>query len=187
MRKIDEAKINKITLAVITLVKQQGLTNLTTAKVAKMAGVSPATLYIYYQDKTDMLSRIYELVKDDLHAGLLATLHATPVVLDQQLRAMLRYAVAQYRVHPQEAQFVQVLWNNPEALDEAARHHGTELDTALGQLFSAIVADNQYMDLSREAFEIIFSAPTQLLIRQPDVDTAEIEQMISVVIKAVHR
>ena len=47
MLKIDEQKKLKIKAAVMTLVDQDGLTNLTTAKVAKTAGVSPATLYIY--------------------------------------------------------------------------------------------------------------------------------------------
>lgn len=141
MRKIDEQKKLKIKAAVMTLVDQDGLTSLTTAKVAKTAGVSPATLYIYYQDKTDMLSRIYELVKDELHSGLLAELSATAPDLAAQLRTMLQFSVAQYRQQPRAAHFVQALWTNPEALDEQALHHGTELDSALGQLFTKLVAD----------------------------------------------
>ena len=187
MRKIDEQKKLKIKAAVMTLVDQDGLTNLTTAKVAKTAGVSPATLYIYYQDKTDMLSRIYELVKDELHSGLLAELSATAPDLAAQLRTMLQFSVAQYRQQPRAAHFVQALWTNPEALDEQALHHGTELDSALGQLFTKLAANQAYVNLSRPAFELIFATPTQLLLRQPTVSDDEVEQLIAVVIKAVQQ
>lgn len=74
MRTKDENKIKAIKDAVIALCEADGFTNLTTAKVAKRAGVSPATIYLYYQDKTDLLSRLYEEVKDDLHKALLVSL-----------------------------------------------------------------------------------------------------------------
>lgn len=187
MRKIDEQKKLKIKAAVIDLVEQNGLTNLTTAKVAQTAGVSPATLYIYYQDKTDMLSRIYESVKDELHAGLLVTLAAAPSDLTAQLRTMLQFSVTQDRRQPRAAQFVQTLWTNPESLDAAARQHGTELDSALGQLFAALVVDDHYAALSRDAFELFLSMPSQLLLRRPDVSEPEITHLIEVVIKAVQQ
>src|SRR5699024_7513431 len=70
MRKIDKNKQRAIKQAVFDLSQSEGLFNMTTAKIAKTAGVSPATIYLYYQDKTDLLSRIYEEVKTNLHDGL---------------------------------------------------------------------------------------------------------------------
>ncbi|GAX01574.1 TetR/AcrR family transcriptional regulator [Secundilactobacillus silagei] len=186
MRKIDEQKKLNITQAVIDLVEQDGLTNLTTAKVARVAGVSPATLYIYYQDKTDMLSRIYEIVKDELHDGLVSALEMVIDDLDQQIRAVIKFSVQQYRKYPREARFVQTLWNNPELLDDHAREYGTELDTVLGQLFQTILNSANYAALSESAFELLLATPTQLLLRKPEVQDKEIETLIEVIIRAIH-
>ncbi|EUJ29992.1 TetR/AcrR family transcriptional regulator [Listeria grayi] len=59
MRIKDEAKVTAISQAVFQITKQEGLNNASISKIAKLAGVSPATVYIYYQDKSDMLSKIY--------------------------------------------------------------------------------------------------------------------------------
>ena len=69
MRKIDENKKEAITQAVFQLTKEVGLVGLSIAKVAKIAGVSPATIYVYYKDKADMLSQILIGVKDILDEG----------------------------------------------------------------------------------------------------------------------
>ncbi|MFC6261581.1 TetR/AcrR family transcriptional regulator [Levilactobacillus fujinensis] len=187
MRKIDEQKKIKITEAVITLVERDGLTNLTTAKVAKTAGVSPATLYIYYQDKTDMLSRIYELVKDELHVGLLERLAGDAGQTGQQLKTIMAFSVAQYRRYPRRAQFIQTLWTNPEVLDERARQHGTELTTALGQLFQEVSQSSDYAALSQPALELLLATPGQLLLRQPQVSDKELTTLYLGIIRAVQR
>ncbi|MCI1136590.1 TetR/AcrR family transcriptional regulator [Enterococcus gallinarum] len=61
---------------------------MTTAKIAKNAGVSPATIYLYYQDKTDLLSRLYEEVKTNLHDGLEKVINKDSS-LDEQIQQMI--------------------------------------------------------------------------------------------------
>ena len=66
MRKIDVEKRNKVTQAVLQITMEDGLAGLSFDKLAKRAGVSSGTPYVYYRDKTDMLSCIYAQVWDVL-------------------------------------------------------------------------------------------------------------------------
>ena len=51
MRKKDDEKQNNIKKAVIKLILEEGFQGTSMSKIAKEAGVSPATVYIYYQNK----------------------------------------------------------------------------------------------------------------------------------------
>ena len=59
MRLRDEKKKEAIFDATIALVNEIGFAEASTAKIAKAANVSPATIYIYYKDKQDLLTSIY--------------------------------------------------------------------------------------------------------------------------------
>lgn len=59
MRKKDDNKMQNIKKAVIQMVQQEGLHGASVSKIAKAAGVSPATVYIYYVNKDAMLRDIY--------------------------------------------------------------------------------------------------------------------------------
>ena len=63
MRLRDEKKKEAIFDATIALVNETGFAEASTAKIAKAANVSPATIYIYYKDKQDLLTSIYIEVK----------------------------------------------------------------------------------------------------------------------------
>ena len=59
MRRKDDEKEKSIKEAVIKLILQQGFHGTSISKIAKEAGVSPATVYIYYENKEAMLQDIY--------------------------------------------------------------------------------------------------------------------------------
>ncbi|MBZ4187815.1 TetR/AcrR family transcriptional regulator [Niabella beijingensis] len=58
MRYRDENKIQAIRDSAIAMVAADGLENFGINRLAKAAGVSPATIYIYYKDKEDLLTSI---------------------------------------------------------------------------------------------------------------------------------
>ncbi len=60
MRKKDDEKQNSIKKAVIQLILKEGFHGTSISKIAKAAGVSPATVYIYYENKEEMLKDIYQ-------------------------------------------------------------------------------------------------------------------------------
>ena len=63
MRHKDEQKQQAIIEATITLVNETGFAAASVSKIAKEAGVSPATLYVYYRNKEDLILSTYVEIK----------------------------------------------------------------------------------------------------------------------------
>ncbi len=58
MRNRDELKIQQVHQKALELIVSEGLNGFSMQKLAKAAGVSPATLYIYYKDKDDLILQL---------------------------------------------------------------------------------------------------------------------------------
>lgn len=58
MRNRDENKVQAIRDSAVEMIANDGLENFSINKLAKAAGVSPATIYIYYRDKDDLITSI---------------------------------------------------------------------------------------------------------------------------------
>ena len=71
MRKKDDEKRNSIKKAVVEIILEQGMNGASISKIAKSAGVSPATVYIYYENKDEMLRDIYNEYAEDIFSHLL--------------------------------------------------------------------------------------------------------------------
>lgn len=71
MRKKDDEKQQNIKRAVIRLILEEGFHGTSISKIAKVAGVSPATVYIYYENKDMMLQDIYREYSEEVFLYLL--------------------------------------------------------------------------------------------------------------------
>ena len=71
MRTKDEKKRHAISHAAIDLVYTNGLANTPMSKIAKKAGVSPSTIYVYFENKDDMLNKLYLYSKEVFISALL--------------------------------------------------------------------------------------------------------------------
>jgi TetR/AcrR family transcriptional regulator, multidrug resistance operon repressor len=60
MRTRDELKENAVKEKALDLFVSEGFDGLSMQKLAKAAGVSPATLYIYYKDRDDLIIQLWE-------------------------------------------------------------------------------------------------------------------------------
>ncbi len=68
-RKKDDEKQRNIKNAVVHLILEEGFQGASISKIARCAGVSPATVYIYYDSKEEMLQDIYrECIGDAVHS-----------------------------------------------------------------------------------------------------------------------
>ncbi|MGK0466671.1 TetR/AcrR family transcriptional regulator [Clostridium sp.] len=72
MRRKDDEKEKSIKEAVVKLILEQGFHGTSISKIAKEAGVSPATLYIYYENKEIMLRDIYLEYSEEIFDYLLS-------------------------------------------------------------------------------------------------------------------
>ena len=75
MRRKDDVKEKSIKEAVIKLILKEGFHGTSISKIAKEAGVSPATVYIYYENKEVMLRDIYIEYSEEIMDYLLSKLN----------------------------------------------------------------------------------------------------------------
>ena len=71
MRTRDENKEEAIRQKAIEMIVKKGFDGLSMQKLAKEAGVSPATIYIYYKDRDDLIVRLWLGVMDQMVASTL--------------------------------------------------------------------------------------------------------------------
>lgn len=64
MRTRDENKEAAIREKALEMIVTDGFDGLSMQKLAKAAGVSPATIYIYYKNREDLLNSLYNLVNE---------------------------------------------------------------------------------------------------------------------------
>lgn len=75
MRRKDDEKEKSIKQAVVRLILQEGFHGTSISKIAKLAGVSPATVYIYFDNKEDMLKGIYYEYSEEIFDCLLDSIN----------------------------------------------------------------------------------------------------------------
>jgi TetR/AcrR family transcriptional regulator, repressor of fatR-cypB operon len=63
MRYLDANKKEKIMLAAIQLINEVGLAETSMAKIAQKAGVAAGTIYVYFENKDDMIKKLFLTVK----------------------------------------------------------------------------------------------------------------------------
>lgn len=112
MRVKDDTKQEALFLATIKLVNEIGFAASSVSKIAKEAGVSPATLYIYFKNKEDLILSTYIEIKRDMSVAVLAGIdESLPVrdILQQIWRAMFVYITA----NREEFRFTEQFANSP--------------------------------------------------------------------------
>lgn len=71
MRPRDENKIDQLREKAIETIARKGIEGLSMQKLAKDAGVSPATIYIYFKNREDMLQQLYQVVEQTFTTAML--------------------------------------------------------------------------------------------------------------------
>lgn len=82
MRTRDDKKIDALFEATVKTVNEIGFAASSVSKIAKEAGVSPATIYIYYKNKEDLLVSTYTAVKIRLSRAMLKDFDDTLPIRD---------------------------------------------------------------------------------------------------------
>lgn len=75
MRHKDEHKNQAIFDSTIQLINEVGFANLSMSKIANRAKISPATIYTYYDNKEDLVVKLYLDVKEKLSRSMIRNIH----------------------------------------------------------------------------------------------------------------
>ena len=112
MRYKDEAKQDAIIRATVKLVNEIGFVSSSVAKIAREAKVSPATIYIYYKNKEDLLVSTYIDIKQKLSEAILKDFDDTQPIRDI-LRGFWFKAFDFISRYPDNFQYTEQFANSP--------------------------------------------------------------------------
>ena len=112
MRVKDEKKFEAISQAAIHLIITEGLSGASMSKIAKQAGVSAATIYIYFTNKEEMLSELYRSCKQKMSVELLKNVD-TEGNIEKALRQLWRNLYRYIPTHAEEFSFLEQFENSP--------------------------------------------------------------------------
>lgn len=140
MRYKDDNKKENIFNATIELINEIGFSEISMSKIAKKAGVSSSTIYVYFENKNDMINKLYLTVKQKMSQQMFYGIDAsTPVkagfelVFRNYLNFLLKYK--DYFL------FIEQFANSP-LIQNLSREEGLSLFLPMYQLFERGKSEN---------------------------------------------
>ena len=183
MRKKDFEKEQRVKQAVIKLILEEGFEGASISKIARAAGVSPATVYIYYDNKEQMLTSIYQEYANSGYEYLMGQI-CTDMDGRQMLSSLLRGYYAYITQNTEIFRFVEQCSHCPSL--SAQEHH----DVCRGFDFFDCMKDRGVLRrYSNESLAAIMFSPVKAISMEfPTGDRrAEslLEELIQIVSEAI--
>lgn len=91
MRIKDEKKYESIILASMQQFREDGFAKASIAKIAKVAGVSPATIYIHFENKEDLILKLYLQLKKDMSEYVLSEVDLDGCIESEYKKIWMNY------------------------------------------------------------------------------------------------
>ena len=163
MRLRDENKIESIFDQALSMVVQVGFDGLSMQKLAKAAGVSPATIYIYFKDRDDLLLQLHKRERDKFFMFVMEGFDpemdfATGLTVQWKNRA--KYAID----HPDRAHFLEHFTFTP--LHERCRHEKNPVfKQGMKRFLEKAIANRELVNMSIEVYWSVAFAPLYNLVR----------------------
>jgi len=163
MRPRDENKEQLIRQKAIELIVDNGLDGFSVSKLAKAAAVSPATIYIYYKDKDDMITRLCIDVASKMLDYSFANFSPEmdfAVGLKVQWKNRMDYFIK----FPAEMEFIEIM-RYTHYYNEASKTLTTNFGAVLGPFMENSIRKKQLVALPFEVYWSIAFAPLYQLMK----------------------
>ncbi|MEO6731593.1 MAG: TetR/AcrR family transcriptional regulator [Ferruginibacter sp.] len=163
MRTRDENKERSIRDKALQIIVEQGLNGFSMQKLAKAAGVSPATIYIYFKDKEDL---VLQLVKEAGEKMTDITLkNFSPAMnFSEGLRVQWINRMKYCMKYPDQMHFLEQLRHSPYS-DKLNEMMGDKFKTAMGEFVSNAIKRKELVKVSVEVYWSIAFAPLYNLVK----------------------
>jgi AcrR family transcriptional regulator len=163
MRLRDENKEIAVRSAALKMIVKEGFMGMSMQKLAKEAGVSPGTIYIYFQDQQDLLNKLYIEVMDRTNAA--ALVNFDPLMnFDEGLKLLWMNRYRYYVKHPDDFHFIEQFVNSP-LIKQAAEQEDATYRKQMKIFYNNAVNKQQVMKLPLEVYWPVAYAPLYQLIR----------------------
>ena|ERR1700720_314623 len=194
MRTRDENKIEAIFQSALEMIVNEGFDGLSMQKLAKAAGVSPATIYIYFKDREDMLLQLHQRESERYFAFVMEGFDpemdfATGLAVQWKNRA--KYMIE----HPDRAHFIEHFKFTP-LLGKVAKMKDHPFHRAMKQFVTKAIQEKELVTMPFEVYWSVAFAPLYNLVRYHkagmnqsgekfELTDAMLMQTLSLVLKAL--
>lgn len=163
MRLRDEHKEAAIRRKAMQLIVKHGFDGLSMGKLAKAAKVSPATIYIYFKDRDDM---IRQLCSEESGRMVAATLRDFSPDMDFEagMRLQWKNRFSYWIDNPTGAQFLEQAKHSPYG-EEAMKYVRDEFANQMGAFIHKAFERREVRRMSAEVFWSLAYAPLYALIK----------------------
>jgi AcrR family transcriptional regulator len=163
MRVRDESKVESLLDEALSMVVQEGFDGLSMQKLARAAGVSPATIYIYFQDRDDLLLKLLRRERDKFFAYIFQGFDpemdfATGLTVQWKNRA--RYVIE----HSDEAHFMEHFTFTPLYV-RCRGEKNPVFKAGMKRFLEKAIANKELVDMSLEVYWSVAFAPLYNLVR----------------------
>ncbi|HTI08499.1 MAG TPA: TetR/AcrR family transcriptional regulator [Puia sp.] len=163
MRTRDENKVEAILQKALEMVVKEGFDGLSMQKLAKAAGVSPATIYIYFKDKEDMLLQLHKRECDRYFAYILEGFDpemdfATGLAVQWKRRAS--YVIE----HPDRGHFMENFAFTP-LLPKSMKLRDPRFSSAMQRFVHKAIENKELVRMPFEVYWAVAFAPLYNLVR----------------------
>ena len=181
MRKKDDEKEKSIKEAVLKLILELGFHGTSISKIAKEAGVSPATVYIYYENKEIMLQNIYHEYSEEIFDYLLSKIYK-----DMDGHELIEILATGYYTYIQENgeifHFVDQFSNCPALASQCAEMKGIQ---NLNNLLEEMKEKRVFKDFRNDNLVSILFYPIKSIATKQYVEETEQAELLREMIKII--
>ena len=164
MRHKDDSKREAIAKAAINLITTNGLADTSMSKIAKAANVSPATIYVYFENKEDLLNQLYLMVKRKSSKAMLAG-YDNSLPVKEGFKLIWENACRYMLANPTAFAFHEQFANSP-LVNRVSREEGSAYYQALADLFERGKREGIFKDIQPSLFAAFLYAPAMMLGKQ---------------------
>lgn len=176
MRTKDEKKQTAIRNAAIAEFVRNGLGGASVAQIAKSAGVSPATIYIYYPNKNEMLVEVYLEAKVKLRESIVAAID--PAADSAANIRNMWFALYDHLVaSPNDFVFLEYV-ATANLLSSSDQTHARELMGEATAIIQQAVSEGTIRATSIDAIQSLLVAPALHLAKQQVSGRSKIDRAV---------
>lgn len=163
MRTRDEHKESNIRQKALEMFVKSGFDGFSMQKLARAAEVSPATIYIYFKDKEDLIQQLY--IQALTKMTDVSMINFDPAMsFNEGLRIQWMNRARYYMENPDQMFFLEQIRNSPYQ-EKLFPMVGQGFKSAMGEFVTNAIQRNELVKVPLEVFWSIAYAPLYNLIK----------------------
>ena len=181
MRKKDDEKEKSIKEAVVKLILELGFHGTSISKIAKEAGVSPATVYIYYENKEIMLQDIYHEYSEEIFDCILSKLYKD-MDGNELIEVLARGYYTYIKEHGEIFHFVDQFSSCPALANQCSEMKGIQ---DLNNLLEEMKAKKVFKDFRNDNLISILFYPVKSIAIKQCIEESEQAELLKEMIMII--